>query len=222
MNSPVLCLLVIIVIASVPEPLPAGGPIWDWLSGMGFGALAFVLALSWEAESPAPQPRLTVHRNLAIAASAFATIHAFGYLVTDPISLEYLLPTAPLHMLVGILGYLALLLVTMSALPVPRRRLYASFTTFRRWHLWLSIFALAASGWHVIGTGFAVSGWGRVSVFALLAVALPAGAYFARRQNLTTTQGPAPASAAIGNRLIMLSACISLLLAFLYSAVRNT
>jgi len=221
MTSPVLCLLAILLIASTPEPLPAGGPLWDWLTGVGFVALAFLLALSWEAESPAPQPRLTVHRDLAIAASVFATVHAFGYLLTDPISLEYLLPKAPVHMLVGILGYLALLLVTVSALPVPRRRLYADFPSFRRWHLWLSIAALLASGWHVVGTGFSISGWWRLSAFAALALALPAAAYLARRRQRATTPGPAPESAAIGNRMIALSAFISLLLACLYMAIRN-
>lgn len=221
MISPVVCLLLLLFICLGPQALPASGIAWDWLGGLGLASLAFLLSLSWEAESPAPQPRLTLHRNLAVAASILALAHALGYLITDPITVEYLKPTAPAHMLIGILGLLLTVGVTLTSLPDLRRRIYRRFRDFRHWHLGASIAALITAGWHVVGTGYLISTVWQLSAIVLLAAALPTLAYLSRRHGITTTIGAAPESAGLANRSVLLSGLISILLATVYAVAKN-
>lgn len=221
MISPVACLLALLLICLVPDGLPASGGSWDWLGGVGLASLAFLLALSWEAESPAPQPRLTVHRNLALAATGLALLHAAGYLVTDPITIEYLKPKAPAYMLLGIVGFVIMLFVTITSLPGPRRRIYARFSNFRRWHLGLSIAALITAAWHVVGTDYLIAGPWKLTAVLLLALLLPAFAYLIRRRGLSTATGQSPQSAEFANRSVVLSSLICVLLANIYAVAKN-
>lgn len=221
MISPVVCLLLLLAICLGPQALPASGVTWDWLGGIGLASLAFLLALSWEAESPAPQPRLTVHRNLAFAASLLAGVHALGYLITDPITIEYLKPKAPGHMLIGIAGFGTIVMVTLTSLPEFRRRIYRRFANFRRWHLALSIAALITAGWHVVDTGYLITTSWQLSAIALLALGLPSFAYLFRRRGIATVREAIPESAIVANRTIVLAVLISLLMATLYAVAKN-
>jgi DMSO/TMAO reductase YedYZ heme-binding membrane subunit len=222
LNSALCCILLLFAITLFPDALPAAGNIWDWLGGIGLVAMGFLLSLCWEAESPARQPRLNVHRNLAMAALTLSTLHGVGYLVTDPISIEYLKPTAPLHMLIGIIGFMLLLLLTLTSLAGPRRRLYAGFRSFRRWHIWMSIAVVATAFWHVLGTGYLINGVPRTGLFTLFALAAPAIAYLLRRQGIPTAISSAPVSPAAADREVALIMLIGLLLSCLYSAIRNS
>jgi len=221
MISPVACLLALLVICVVPDGFPVSGTSWDWLGGIGLASLAFLLALSWEAESPAPQPRLTVHRNLALAATGLALLHAVGYLVTDPITFEYLKPKAPAYMLLGILGFVIMLFVTITSLPGSRRRIYARFSHFRGWHLGLSVAAVIAAAWHVVGTGYLIKGPWQLTALVLLTLLLPAFAYLARRQGLGTVTGQRPESAGVANRSAILALLICMLLTNFYAVAKN-
>jgi len=221
MISPVACLLALLLISVVPDGLPVSGTSWDWLGGVGLASLAFLLALSWEAESPAPQPRLTVHRNLALAATGLALLHAVGYLVTDPITFEYLKPKAPAYMLLGILGLVIVLFVTITSLPEPRRRIYARFNHFRRWHLGLSVTAVITAAWHVVGTGYLITGAWQLTALVLLTLLLPVMAYLVRRRGLSTVTGQRPESAGFANRSVILALLICMLLTNLYAVAKN-
>lgn len=222
MNSTLWCILALFAIALFPDALPAAGNIWDWLGGIGLVALGFLLSLCWEAESPARQPRLNVHRNLAVAALVLATLHGVGYLVSDPISIQYLKPTAPVHMLVGIIGFVLLLFLTLTSLTGPRRKLYAGFKSFRRWHLCLSITVVTTAVWHVLGTGYLLNSAQKTALFTVLALAVPVAAYMLRRQGIPTAVSTAPASPAAADRGVLLIMLIGLLLSCLYSAIRNS
>jgi DMSO/TMAO reductase YedYZ heme-binding membrane subunit len=221
MISPALCLLALILICLSPDGLPVSGSSWDWLGGIGLASLAFLLALSWEAESPAPQPRLTVHRNLAVAATVLALLHAIGYLITDPITFEYLKPKAPAHMLLGIAGFMIMLFVTITSLPGPRRRVYNRFSNFRRWHLGLSIAALLSAAWHVVGTEYLITGPWRLTAVLLLALLLPTFAYLARRKGIGTAIGQTAESASFANRSVTLGVLVCMLMATVYTAAKN-
>jgi DMSO/TMAO reductase YedYZ heme-binding membrane subunit len=214
-------MLAVLLICLLPGATPAGGFGWDWLGALGFGVLAFLLALAFESESPAREPRLTAHRNLAVAACVLTGAHALGYLLLDPVSIEYLKPTAPGYMLAGLAGVVGLAVLTATAFPRPRRRVFAGFARFRRWHLTLAVGTLALGAWHAIGTGFSVRpGLPAVLLTLLLSVA-PAAAWFARRWGRPTTLGPSVASGADGTRHIVLAVLLVVLLATLSAAARN-
>jgi hypothetical protein len=213
--------LLLFAICLLPAPLPGGGVLWDSLGGLGFAALALMLPLAWEAESPASGARLELHKQLAIAATLLASVHALGYLLTDPISLEYLKPTAPAHMLAGIIALLGLTALTVTALPEQRRRLFRRFSHFRRVHLYLSLAVLAATLWHVLGTAFTASGPLRMTLLTALLLLTPALAYLARRQGRTVRLSRAPADALEARRQSVYASGFTLLLSALFVAARN-
>ncbi len=221
MTTTLVGAVLLFAVCLTPRALPAGGPLWDTLSGLGLAALALMLPLAWEAEAPARQPRLQLHRNLAIGATLLTTVHAVGYLVADPISLEYLKPKAPAHMLVGILAFFGLIALTLTSLPAPRRRLYATFSRFRQVHLWLSVVVLALTFWHVLGTSFVASGSFRYAMLLIICIVTPALAYLARRRGHVVLLSAAPASTAAANRQAVFAGLFVLLLTALYGAARN-
>jgi hypothetical protein len=209
---------ILLLVCLLPGLLPAAGFTWDWLGGIGFAALAVLVGLALEAESPARQPRLFAHRNIAVVATVLVWLHALGYLALDPVSIEYLLPKAPGYMLVGLVSGIVLLGLTATAFPTIRRYCYASFGSFRRWHLALSVATLAGSVWHIIGTQFIVTGAFRLTLFSALVIGLPAFAYQHRRAGKPAF---APSGAATASRDYVLITLGCLLLAAGYAGVRN-
>ena len=71
---PLFCLFAIAVlgVTMLDGIAPAGGFVWDFLNGLGFGALAGLVYLGWDSESPARQPRLRLHSSFALSAVALA------------------------------------------------------------------------------------------------------------------------------------------------------
>ncbi len=222
MSTTLIGTLLLFLICLLPAPLPAGGVLWDTLGGLGFAAVALMLPLAWEAESPAGGTRLELHKHLAIAATLIAGVHALGYLLTDPISLEYLKPTAPAHMLMGIVALLGLTVLTVTALPDQRRRFFRRFSQFRRLHLYLSLAVLLATLWHVLGTAFTASGPLRLTLLTALLLLTPAIAYLARRQGRTLRLSRSPASALQARTQSLYASGAALLLTALFVAARNS
>ena len=178
--------------------LPSGGFWWDLLAALGYCAFALVAFMGWDSESPARNPRLRQHRNLAVLATAVALSHALGYLLIDPIIIEHLLPAAPTFMLAGLLALLLIVGITWSSLPVPRQRAYSGFGAFRSWHRGLYLGLLALTGWHALGTDFSLSRPWQIVLLAGLLGGAPLAAYLARRLNRTPplTRGPGDEAAA--------------------------
>ena len=217
---------ILLLVCLLPGLLPAAGFTWDWLGGIGFAALAVLVGLALDAESPARSPRLFAHRNFAVVATVLVWLHALGYLALDPVSIEYLLPTAPGYMLVGLVSGIVLLGLTATAFPHIRRYCYASFASFRRWHLALSVAALAGSIWHIVGTQFIVTGAFRLTVFSVLVIGLPILAYQLRRAGKPALRRAgkltlAPSGTVTASRDYVLVTLGCLLLAAGYAGVRN-
>jgi len=179
---PLLGFCALILIVGV---LPGGGVSagfwWDALLGAGYCSLAILAFLGWDSESPATHPRIRLHRNLALLAAGFATIHTLGFLLLDETLIEYLLPSAPAYMLMGMVAFLCLLAATISSLPVVRRKFYRNFGSFRSWHRGLFALVLIASIWHLVGTDFTLRGTWQLASAGLLLGFLPALAYALRR-----------------------------------------
>lgn len=223
-----LIILIIVVLGSglAARALPSGGYWWDFLAALGYCAFALIAFMGWESEAPGRNPRLRLHRNLALLGSLIVTAHAVGYLVIDPVVIEYLLPAAPAYMLMGIAALLLLLGSTISSLPGPRRRTYSGFPAFQRWHRVLFLLLLTTTSWHVIGTGFSLSSLWQTVPLALLLAGAPALAYCARRLNRQPPMSPEPQSqqaadlqpVLIGALMVTLSACFAGIKVFACSA----
>jgi len=161
--------------------LPAGGVIWDFLNALGFCGLAALVYLGWDSDSPARQPALRLHSNLAIAATVLTGAHLLGFLVWDATIVEYLKLKAPWYMHAGLISFLCMLGLAITSFPALRMKMYGRFPRFRAWHLGLSIAALGLAIWHVLGASFYLSEWYQQAALSALAVGLPLVAYRRRR-----------------------------------------
>lgn len=216
-----LICVAMLAIALLPRGLPAAGFLWDFFNGLGFCGLAALISLAWDSESPARNPRLRLHRNLAVVSSILISGHVLGFLLWDPTVIEYLKLRAPLYMLAGIGGYLLMVLATLSSFPAPRRVLYRGFARFRQWHLIVSIAAILTSVWHVLGTKFVISGFLHSMFFCLLVLSVPAYAYGRRRFAASLPRPAPPQSDDLADRLGMTSFAACLALAAVYAGTKN-
>lgn len=224
-----LLALAMLGVSLLPDRYPAAGLLWDFLNGLGFGALAVIVFLGWDSESPATHPRVRLHQHLATVGCLLMGGHVVGFLIADPLLLEYLKPTAPLSMLAGLAAAVAMLAVTVSAYPSLRRRCYGSFPRFRRWHRNTGIVLLGLAIWHVVGAGYSVgdepgvsrTGAVRLALFLPLVAAVPLIAFYRRRTARFVPIGPPPPGNAAADRDALLVLLTLLLLASAWTAVKN-
>ena len=149
-----LCTILLLLAASFASTGSSGGPQWDLLNGAGFAACALYIHLSWLSASPARQPMLDAHADLALWICGFAVLHSGGLLVAEPTLLEYLEADAPPYMLAGVMALVMLLAITWASFPRARQRVWQSWPAFRSWHKWTWLLLLGAITWHVLGSGF--------------------------------------------------------------------
>lgn len=176
--------------------------------------------MGWDSESPAKNPRLKLHRNLAMLGTTIAACHAIGYLIIDQTVIEYLLPAAPAYMLMGILAFMLLLGMTVSSLPGPRRKTYSGFPAFRNWHRMLFLLLLISTGWHVMGTDFSLGRVWQAVVLGILLGGAPVAAYWARRTNQSLPMTPEPGSEAAADRHPILIGLLMLLLSATFAGIK--
>jgi hypothetical protein len=209
-----------LVVGLAPAGGPSAGVCWDLLLATGYMGLVLLAVLGWDSEVPVNRPRLRLHRNLAILATGLVAVHAIGFPLLDPILIEYLKPTAPLYMLVGIGAAVALLAVTVSSLPGPRNAIYRTFPRFRSWHRLLFGIILGGSVWHTLGTGFTLAYPWQLGMVGLLAGLAPGMAYLARRADRPLYLTPPPGSERAADAQSVLAAAVAIGFCLAWSAVK--
>lgn len=220
MNGLIALLLIVLAAGLAAGALPTAGFWWDLLAALGYCAFALVAFMGWDSESPAKNPRLKLHRNLAMLGTTIAACHAIGYLIIDQTVIEYLLPAAPAYMLMGILAFMLLLGMTVSSLPGPRRKTYSGFPAFRNWHRMLFLLLLISTGWHVMGTDFSLGRVWQAVVLGILLGGAPVAAYWARRTNQSLPMTPEPGSEAAADRHPILIGLLMLLLSATFAGIK--
>ncbi len=149
-------------------------PWWDAAIGAGLaatGALALLPLLSarwWAARTRDPD-RLRVvqvlHRHLSYLLAALILAHVLGLVLLEARVIDYLLPTAPGHMLAGL--FALVLVAVLIGTSLGRGRLRWAHPGWRRWHAAMSAAAVGLTGWHLWGSAYwvatpaalAVAGW---------------------------------------------------------------
>jgi DMSO/TMAO reductase YedYZ heme-binding membrane subunit len=174
--SSVLCLSIFSPVVLVALwPFPEGIYLaWDWANFMGYMSLAicgFLFVYRGRARAfPAFSGRFfaNLHRELGYIALLLLFLHAGILLVSEPLLVEHLKPTAPLHMLAGIIALLLMVVLVISAIPYVRRRLWHDYHVFRHIHAVLAVCISGLVAYHVLSSGFYLNGVWKVGLASTL------------------------------------------------------
>jgi predicted ferric reductase len=141
---------------------PGQGVAWDFAIGLGFAALGLMATMFW---LTARFRRLTLpfgidaiyffHRQVALLIVLFVLLHPLILFIEEPLLVRYLKPSAPLPLLLGVVAFVAIVLMVFSS--VARRALHLHYDTWRRIHVTLAVAAVAATLGHVFGIHYYVS-----------------------------------------------------------------
>jgi Ferric reductase like transmembrane component len=146
--------------------------LWDWANAMGYLAAATSLFLFVYRGRPRAFPVFSgrffanLHRDLGYIVALMVLGHVGLLLIVEPLLLEHLKPTAPLHMSAGLLALVFFLLLLVSSLPVIRRKLWSNYHVFRHTHLIGATAAFALLAYHIWASGFYLDNVWKVGVAA--------------------------------------------------------
>jgi hypothetical protein len=188
-----VCLAAVLL---VPRP-PSGGLAWDASAVLGYaaGVVALLLFIYPLRRVGLPHRRLltvTQHRRLGWVALFLALLHVALLLIREPLTVQYLWPSAPLYMLCGAVGLIALAVLVATGLAVRRgmRRRDIPRGSPRLTgliHAALSALLLGLVGAHVVGSGQFVDRTSKLIVICIvLALAVAWSMLQPRWQGLQT------------------------------------
>ena len=196
----------VVAITLVADYSLSAGRYWDFGNGLGFAALAGLICLGLITPKASS---LKVHLAIAYTTIVIVLLHALWFLLGDEIALQYILPGAPISMWAGILAFVLSIFLTVTALPSYRYRSHYNHRYFRHWHLWLSVLVMAATLYHIIGSGLYIRSWPQYVLLAIIALISFRGANVVRADSLSNS----------GATVLFIIA--SLLCAVLFTGVRS-
>ncbi|MFK8049854.1 MAG: ferric reductase-like transmembrane domain-containing protein [Halioglobus sp.] len=154
-------------ISFLTNPQLAGGWFWDLGNGLGFAAFAGMLYVAIIGSRPLG---VRPHQSVSYTVLVMGAAHAFWFLLGDAAAVEYIRPGAPIYMWAGVASLILLCIVITVSLPPDRQRVHSSHSVFKYWHQLLSVSAIAAGAYHIVGSGFYLSSWYQALLLSLLAL----------------------------------------------------
>ncbi len=167
--------IVFLLILTWIPPLPMGsGKTIAALDLAGYGAALcllhlFLFPLRKRLSMPGGPVALSLHHRISDCGLVLTVAHTAGYLVMQPLTLDYLLPTAPIYMLAGLLALILYVVLTVTSLHGPRRRLFASSPWFQAIHIILGTLLLVAVVLHLVGSSLFLNTTWKQAIFGLFA-----------------------------------------------------
>lgn len=174
-----------LVLVLLVDAMPGLAPAWDFANAAGLLGGVILLLLFVYSGRPLSRPYfdgkffMVLHRDLGYAALVLLVVHVGVLLVSEPLVVNYLLPSASWPMLSGTLAAALLLALVPISLPAVRQRIWRHHLRFRRWHYGISGVLLVLLAVHVIEVGFYTGArwkavlWGVLTVCALIWPLLP-------------------------------------------------
>lgn len=166
----ILAFLISLVFATTVLYMPRVGGGWFWDIGNALGFLAFA-GLLFQMIPRARSETARRHETLGYWVLALAIVHAFWFLIGDPVARVYLQPGAPLYMWLGLAGLIALAVLAVLARMPDRTYVHKNFRSFRTTHRLLGLTAVAAAGLHILLSGFYLSSWLQSAILVLIGLA---------------------------------------------------
>ena len=159
----VLAPILVVSVWPVPSAINLG---WDWANLLGYLCLAicgFLFIYRSRARTfPAFSSRFfaNLHRELGFIALGLLLAHVGILLLVEPLLLEYLNPTAPFHMLAGLMAFILMIMLATLSIPPIRRRMLSNYHVFRHLHAVLAVSVFILIAVHILGSGFYLNaGW---------------------------------------------------------------
>ena len=196
----------LVALALLLCPLPAsGGWLWDGGIAVGYASLVVAATLYLYPLRGAGLPHkrlftLTQHRRIGWIALGLGLLHTAILLVAQPLVGHYLLPSAPLYMLLGLVALivLAILVATgLTARTALRKPRLQSTPTSVTTHGVLAAALLALLGIHIVASGQLLDRPAKVITVCLLLAIPLVWAGFRRRGVFLRIALPGCAAAAI-------------------------
>lgn len=154
-----LCVLPVLLLLFA-SAMPGINPLWDFANVAGLFCAVLMLTLFIYSGRPLALPYfdgkffMNLHRDLGFAATLLLVVHVGVLLISEPLVIDYLKPSASWPMLSGTLSLVPLLLLVPASLPGVRQRIWGNQRRFRRWHYVLGTLMLVLISLHVLGAGF--------------------------------------------------------------------
>lgn len=148
------------VLLFLTDAMPGISPLWDFANAAGFFSGLLLAALFIYRGRPLAQPYydgkffMNLHRDLSFAAALLLLVHIGVLLVSEPLVIDYLKPSAAWPMLSGTLATLLLVFLVPASLPGVRQRIWRNHLRFKTWHYRLCTLMLLLMAVHIIGAGF--------------------------------------------------------------------
>ncbi len=95
-----------------------------------------------------------LHRYISYAAAGLIVAHVAILWLADTTVWTYVSLDAPWYMLAGLAAVGLIATMIIIALPTRRRWWHPSHRTFQQWHYYISLAAIGATLWHIVGSGF--------------------------------------------------------------------
>jgi hypothetical protein len=196
----------LVTLAVLLCPLPAsGGWLWDTGIAVGYASLVVAATLYIYPLRGAGLPHkrlftLTQHRRIGWIALGLGLLHTILLLVAQPLVGHYLLPSAPLYMLLGLVALivLAILVATgLTARTALRKPRLQSTPTSVTTHGVLAAALLALLGIHIVASGQLLDRRAKVITVCLLLATPLVWAGLRRRGVLLRIALPGCAAAAV-------------------------
>lgn len=181
-----LCLGSPLLVLGLWWPAPAVNLLWDWSNALGYFALVLAVLLFIYAGRPRANPPFSgrffanIHRDFGYIALLLVLLHIGLMLYAEPLLLEHMKPTAPLHMLAGLVSAVLMLLLVVTSITPLRRRVWRNYQGFRVFHAWLSISAVLLLLVHIVGSAYYLNSLWK-TLFLLGVVAVVLGLYLDQR-----------------------------------------
>jgi len=127
------------------------GILWSVAQSLGYAA--FVCLLYTCFSKPA-KLNISNHQSLGYMALLFTSLHVLVLLFTDPITIEYLMPNAPLYMWLGSFSCILMVYIIFSSLARFKNVFYNKSTSFKKVHRIMSCLIVTGSLYHIVDSGF--------------------------------------------------------------------
>lgn len=169
------CLALPLLLICLGQRAPVVNLLWDWANALGYLAVTLGLLLFVYAGRPRAFPPFSgrffanIHRDFGYIALLLVVLHIGLLLYAEPLLLEHLKPTAPVHMLAGLVSAILMLLLVLSSITALRRRLWPDYHRFRVVHAWLSVGVLILLLIHIVGSAYYLNSVWKIALCLALA-----------------------------------------------------